>query len=355
MAKALSKWASFRGKRAFKTPTRMEFYEQVSSFLDGGIPLGDVLEKLAENYRKASPNNALLVVLDDIISGMSDGQPMSEALSRWAPASETMLIRAGEAGGTPADAFRNAQMTTGAGKEMSSTLISGLSYPGVLMVVLMGLIYVFSVFAVPTLVSIKDPSQWPAIAKPLYGMSVFVENYWWVALAIIISLVVASTQSLPRYKGAARPFLDKIPPYSFYRAFQSSVTLISISSLMKAGIPLVDAVESLASQSRGYVAHHLKIMLVRLGAGRSTGDAFDTGFFSEHSIRNIRVYSELSTIHSSMERIGKTSVAGGVATIKALSGALSMLTIISIAMYVAWVYLSFFILMQQVGSEVGGF
>ncbi len=355
MAKRFSTIDIFMAKRAFGAKPRLDFYRQTASFLRGGIPLADILRKLIENYRRANKSNPIIIVLSDLLNSMNTGQAFSDALARWAPPGEVMLVRAGERGGSLVEAFENAITTTEATQEMKSTLMKGLSYPILLLVVLAGLIYMFSTMIIPSLVEAQPPEKWPAMGQALYSMSHFVEHFWWTVVLAIAALSVICAKLMPTHVGRGREVLDKIPPFSFYKAFQSSVLLISISALMRTGVPLVDAVESLASRSKGYVMHQLRVILLRLRSGRQTGEAFDTGFLSRNAALNIRIYSELSTLHESMDTIGREAVADGVRQIKVAAAALNGLAICGIAIYVGWAYLAFFMITQSVGTSTGGF
>lgn len=355
MAKSLTKFDIFLAKRAFSAKPRLDFYRQTASFLRGGIPLVDILTKLIENYRRANKRNPMIFVLSDLLTSLSVGQSFSDALSRWAPPGEVMLIRAGERGGSLVEAFQNAISTTEATQEMKSTLVKGLSYPILLLVVLAGLIYLFSTQIIPTLVEAQPPERWPEMGQALYVMSLFVEHYWWAVVTFVVGGAVGCARLVPNYIGQGRDKLDKIPPFSFYKAFQSSVLLISISALMRTGVPLVDAVDSLSGRTKGYVAHQLRIILIRLRAGRQTGEAFDTGFLSKNAALNIRIYSELSTLHESMDTIGREAVVDGVRQIKAAAAALNSMAICGIAIYVGWAYIAFFQITQSVGTSTGGF
>lgn len=338
------------GKPVFGIKDRVQFYYQLASFIEGGIPLHGVLYKITESYQRKKTNKHMVVILKAIMRQMSQGESFSDGLSRWVPPSEVMLIQSGERSGDLAGALRNAASTTEAQRTMVQTLIGGLIYPVLLIVVLFFLIYFFSVMVVPILTTVSPPEQWPAAARPLYTMSQFVESYWQYCLIFVIALSFLVMRSLPALKGRVRVYLDMVPPYSFYKAFQSSVILIGISALMKSGVPLVEAIEALAKKSRGYTANHLYTMLARLRAGRTVADSMDTGFLSNSAELNIRIYSELSTIHEAMERIGRQAIDESVTIIKALSTILNLVVIVSIACYLGWAYYSFMTVMRAVSN-----
>jgi len=215
-------------KFQFSTTIRMKLYRKIVSFIRQGSPLFDMLLKLEAKYEANKKGDIRASVIRYWLRDMNEGKDFSAALKDWVPPAEMMLIQAGEKSGAMEDAINNAIEVTEASKAMKGAIIGALSYPIILIVILFGMIYLFSTQVVPKLSSIKDPETWPGPSKLMYDTSVFVQDYWSVVIIGFILLIIIINWTIPRmFK--ARNMLDSIPPWSIYNAFQSSVFLISIA------------------------------------------------------------------------------------------------------------------------------
>lgn len=340
-------------KLTLSTATRMSLYRKITSFLEEGIPLHDILKQLSKQYKKLKKNDSRARLLDEWIASLEAGRSFSKTMSDWVPPGEAMLIKAGEKTGDLTNAFSNAVITTESSQRMKSTIIGEMAYPIVLLVMLFALIYLFSTQAVPQLTGVKDPATWPDAAKTLYKMSVFVETKWWVVLLSILVSFTLMGYSMPRLGGGVRRGLDKIPPWSVYRTFQSSVFMISVSSMMKTGTPIVDAIKELREMSNDYVSEHLRVMLMKLNAGKSIGISMNGGFLDKETGMDIEIYGELSNLQVSMERIGINSIESSIVSIKSAAGLLKNIVLIGVTIYIGWVYYAFFTLTQSIGVDSG--
>lgn len=350
MSTELSTFEAKFVKVQFGLATRLALYKKIAAFLEEGVPIHEILIALATQYEKLKKGDIRAKVLMDISGKIENGIKFSDALADWAPATEVMLIKAGEQGGDMTGAFRNAIYTTEAAARMKSTIKSETSYPMLLLIVLACLIYGFSTEAVPQLTSVLDPNSWPPMAKKLYSMSQFVEHKWFLVVAAFFSFMFFSMQSLPRLTGKVRKFLDYVPPWSIYKTFQSSVFLISVSAMLKTGTPIYESIEALNKMSPKYVRKELEKILESLSGGESVGRSLNQGFLEKETGIDVEIYGDLSNIQESLERIGSEAIETGIDRIKASAVFLKNLVLFGVASYVGWVYYAFFTLTQSIGQ-----
>ncbi|MGD1524394.1 type II secretion system F family protein [Vibrio harveyi] len=338
-------------KVQFGLATRLALYKKIAAFLEEGVPIHDILNALAGQYEKLKKGDIRAKVLRDLSLKIENGIKFSDALADWAPASEVMLIKAGETGGDMKSAFRNAIYTTEAASRMKGTIKSETSYPALLLIVLACLIYGFSTEAVPQLTSVLEPSNWPPMAKKLYDMSQFVEHKWFLVVAGFFGFLFVSIQSLPIFTGKIRSrLLDHVPPWSIYKTFQSSVFLISVSAMMKTGTPIYESIAALHKMSPKYVQKELDKILEALSGGESVGKSLNQGFLEKETGIDVEIYGDLSNIQESLERIGAEAIETGIDRIKASAVLMKNLVLFGVASYVGWVYYAFFTLTQSIGQ-----
>lgn len=337
-------------KIRFGVNVRLSLYRKIMSFLRNGVPVHDLLKNLESQYAKHKKNDIRVTVLNDLAQAISAGASLSSALSRWAPANEVMIIKAGEQSDL-ATAFENAATTTEKMKRMKSTIVGASGYPIALISLLGILIYLFSTQAVPKLADVKDPITWEGASEALYTTSKFVENYWMLVLSSIIGLVTLMFIMMPRFTGKIRDYLDKVPPFSVYKTMQSSSFLISMSSLMKTGVPIVDAVKQLHGLSNPYMKHHMSEILRKMNAGVSQGKALNSNFLDKETGISLEIYAELADLQGSMEEIGKDAIDNALENITTAMALLKNVIMLGVGVYIGWVYYAFYTLTRAIGTS----
>ncbi|MFO0002678.1 MAG: type II secretion system protein F, partial [bacterium] len=93
-------------------------------------------------------------------------------------------------------------------------MIGGLSYPGVLIAMLGGMLYLFGVQVIPNFEQLLPKDQWQGLAYGMAIMSTFAQKYMVpTALGLVLFVVVFSITA-PRWTGRLRSLLDRVPPWS---------------------------------------------------------------------------------------------------------------------------------------------
>lgn len=346
--------SQFLTKLQFSGGVRRNMYQSFADYLAQGIPLNDIVELLAQSIRLANAKSQMFQtkILDDIALQMSTGVEFTEAIAKWIPMNEAMSIRAGMKSGDPVTGMINTIDTLDSASVMKKTMISKLSYPAVLLMALVVLIFFFSVSIIPNIAQVMDPSLWPESAQPLYSMATFVQEKWWVVLASVVSFGTLVGWTLPRIVGAPRKVLDRLPPYSFYKAFHGANMLISMASLMRSGIPLVDSLHELRKMSTPYMRSHLERMIVKMSDGGSLGEALDTGLLSAEMMVNVHMMSHNANFQSAISAIGQQAIKKSIERIGAISGMLNGVALFGVAGYVGWVYFCFFTVSNAMSQTV---
>lgn len=344
--------AIYIAKKLLSTTDRIGLYEKMADYLDEGISLDNILLTLSQEYLGAGflGFDSRGVMLYSWFKDIESGIPLSKAMMPWIPPSEFMLIQAGEESGTLSQAFKNAVTATSAVSGMIGAVIAAMAYPVMLLVILIMIVVGFSLFAVPMLTELKDPSTWPSASQSLYTLSQIVVHKWWLISLSFILLVTVVAWSMKNLSGDIRKYLDKIPPWNMYRAFQSSIFLISVSAMMKTGKPIFESIDQLNAASSKYVSSHLRVILGHLNSGSPTGKSLCNGFFSKETEIDIKISSKTSNIEGSMEIIGRKAIKSSISTINAISSIVKTLAMIFVAGFIFWIYYAFHVLTQSMSS-----
>jgi type II secretory pathway component PulF len=339
-------------RMSFSSEIRLSLFKKIASFVGQGMPLLKTLGILEEEYRNI---NGFLdprpYALKQWIDRMSnEAMTLHEAMSGWSTPNERMLIKSGEDSGSLSEAFENAIETTEATSNMASTVKSKLSHPALLLGILLLLVYLFSTEVVPVLIEVKDPQTWPDDAKALYTLSVFVENYLFHTLAAFALFIYAIAKVMGNATGPFRKYIDHLPPFSMYKSFLSSVFLVSLSSMMKSGVPIQNSIYEIRKLSNKYTKSQLTEIIDNFDKGLDVGPSFNTQFFDNETKVDIAVYSRASDIAENMQVIGKSSIANGVKTISQVADMIKLLVMLLIVFYIGWSYYGFFTLIKSISA-----
>lgn len=339
-------------KMQFGLKVRIDLYKKIASFLKNGVPVNDIIQELETQYLRYNKGDIRATILGDIRSNMSKGESFGEALGHWVPPSEAMIIQGGEKSGNIGKSFHNAIKITESASRMKSTIIGEISYPAVLLMMLSGLIYMFSTQAIPELTSVLPPENWPPVSQKLYHMSKFVEEKWWLVVAVFFTFVIGSFKSLDSMTGTVRNILNKVPPWSIYKTFQSSVFLISTSAMMSTGTPIFEAMSRLRKMSPKYVANEIDKILKEVDNGTQIGDAMNSGFLDRDTGIDVSIYGKVANLQEALDSIGSDAIENGIEKIKGVAGLLKNLVLFGVASYIGWVYYAFYTLTQAIGDSV---
>ncbi len=338
-------------KMQFGAKSRAMMYRKIAAYSKQGTPVFNTVEMFANAYGEKKRSDPRAAVLREWLIGMNNGLSFSESIRGYVPEAEAMLIAAGQANGNLADGMAKAVFVTEASIKIRSALIGGLAYSVLLIVTLMTMIAMFSVYVIPQVASIMPVENWPPLSKQLYDTSVFVKDYGAMLALIFIVLLAVSMKTLGTFSGPMRKYFDKAPPWNIYKAIQGSVFLITLSSMMNAGIPLNNALIKIRELSAPYISLFLSDMIEALAGGAQNGEALDVGLLDDDTALDIRLLGQTADFQSSMSMIGEQAIVDTVEKIKIITSMIGIAVLFLIAGFIIFVYGGFFALTQAIAES----
>lgn len=338
-------------KFQFGLKQRASLYRKIASFARQGVPIYTAIERFVDEYSKKRGDPRVLIMQEWLLR-MRDGNTFGQALQGYAPEAELMLIQAGEAQGDLSRGIEKAIFVTESVARIRSAVISGLAYPVTVFALLIVMIYLFAIKVVPQLTQILPPEKWPeGPPQILYGMSVLVRDYGlWITFALVFG-VVLSIKTLGVFRGPLRKAFDYFPPWSIYKTLQSSVFLITVSSLMSAGISINAALLRIREIVPPYVADYIGLMIDRLAMGESNGSSVDVGFLPYDTAVDIRILGQTADFQSLLQMLGEETVENDVQRITAATRVLSIAILLLTGVYIGFTYYAFYVLTSEM-SEI---
>jgi type II secretory pathway component PulF len=301
-------------KLSFSTKERLALYEMLAAMLTDGLPLDDCLRKLYEH--DARTKAPLALILRKWIDRMGEGTPFQEAIKDDVPAQELSLIAAGMGANDAISGLRQACTIVRGRMRLTAAILEALRYPFFLTLVLIGALVGTSVWLLPSLVKDLPVATWGPWGQGLYAVANAITSYGPYALAAFIALASLIVWSMPRWTGTGRAQADKVMPWSIYRMFSGSMFLLSLSSLLKAGVPLGEAVRQVRTIASPWVRDHLALMQRRLASGKSYAIALNTGLLDKPLMRQVSIYSELTAFDHAIKSIGERAIEATIDRVK---------------------------------------
>src|SRR5213075_1781923 len=158
------------------------------------------------------------------------------------------LVAAGEASGALPDILARLVEHLMQAKNLRDSVQQALIYPAFLALAGLGLITLFITFMVPQLVGFmsQNGGELPLPTRILLGVNQAITNYWWLALAIAVGVVIAFRAFVRSDEGriAWDRFRLMIPGYGrvirhrYYAQFSRT-----LGTLMENGVPLLRAID----------------------------------------------------------------------------------------------------------------
>ncbi|MFW6034923.1 MAG: type II secretion system F family protein [Halothermotrichaceae bacterium] len=173
-------------KKSVKTRDLVVFSQQFSAMIDAGIPLIDALNIIREQTDHQTLKETLGMVVEDVETGTD----LSEAFMQHPkvfPPLYCQMIRAGESGGVLDQVLLEITEHYERQDEINSKVKSALYYPITIMIVAVIVVLVLLVKVVPTFVDMFSSlgGELPLPTRILLGTSNFLQNYWYILIAVI--------------------------------------------------------------------------------------------------------------------------------------------------------------------------
>ncbi|OXR48030.1 secretion system protein F [Pusillimonas sp. T2] len=302
---------------------RIEMYETLALLLENGVVLDKAIRDLymIESNQGKKPKATRAMMLADLKQAVASGQSLSTALVRWAPSQEVALIKAGETTGQLAEALMECSKIILAKRAVKSAVQQGTAYPILLMVVFVILLYQISTKMVPQFARTTPEENWTGAAWLLAQIAHFVTN-WGVHTLVVLALFgIWVTWSLPNmYRPKLRVWLDRIPPWSIYRALHGSTFLLNVSVMLKAGVRLQDVLIIMARTGSPWVKSRIGAALAGINSGQNLGQAlYRTGYeFPERRLIDfLRAVSDQDGFDEHLAKFGERWLTKSVEKVKA--------------------------------------
>lgn len=324
------------------------FCRQFATMNQAGIPILQCLQILT----KQTEDSQMQEVLSDVSAEIEKGSGLSEAFRKHReqiPNIFISMIAAGELGGTMDQTMDQLAVTFEKEHALSSKIRSAMTYPMMILSIAVIAVIALLIFVVPTFVAIfqEAGAALPLPTRILLALSNAMIHYWWIILPLFIVIPVGIQQTLRTRPG--RRAMDRILmrlPIVGPMITKNVVARFSrnLSTMLKSGIPLVQALETVEEIVGNTVAAE---DIARARASIREGDLMSpvlasSKFFPPMTVSMIAVGEESGALDVLLEKLAVFYEQEVEAMVASLASTIEPLMILGVGLMIGFIAISIY-------------
>lgn len=255
-----------------------EFIENLGVMMDAGLPLLDAMRSL-ELEAKEKPYKKLL---SRIVVAVETGSPLWRAMeaTHFFEGQHVSMVKVGEEAGNLVENLRYLAAQSEKQRALRAKVKTAMIYPIIVFVMLTLIIFGLGMFVLPNLIQIivSLGVPMPFITRMIVLFTNIFQEHGLVLLPSIIvgSIIVLMLHKYTSFKIFSQWSIMKIPGIGvLIRESILSQFGVTMGGLLQAGVPITDALESIASTTPIVKFQKFYILLLRQ---IKLGDSFSTAF-----------------------------------------------------------------------------
>jgi len=257
---------------------KMVFTKNLSVMIGSGLALSKALNVLAEQTKNEKFKKIIKSISSDIQKGEQLGTSMSKYKSVF-PDLYVNMVKVGETAGNLKEVLLSLAEQMKKDHEIISRVKGALMYPGIILTAMLGIGSLMMVIVVPSLAATFNDlgAELPATTQFVISLSDFLVNYWYIALIILIVFAYGLKLALKTESGKKifDRILLKLPVFgNLSRELNSARFARTFTTLVDAGVPMVDALDIVSSTLTNYFfSESLKKAAKEIQKGRQLNEA----------------------------------------------------------------------------------
>lgn len=258
------------------------FCRQFVSIVDAGVPVVSALSMLSEQ----TENKKLAKAIDGCKKSIERGETFSRAMEEWPEVFPSMLVTmvaAGEASGSLDVSFTRMAEQYEKNAKLKATVRKASIYPIIVCIVAVVAVAVLLTLVIPTFEDMLNDlgTELPGITVAVINASAFMQSWWHMVIAALAALIMLlrvykNTDSGMHLFGR---FFLWLPLYKKLVVKTASAQMArTLSTLLSAGLPLMDALEITAgTMTNVYFKEELMRAREEVGIGSNLSEPIARG------------------------------------------------------------------------------
>lgn len=331
---------------------------QLASLVKANIPLVEALNALVEQIELP----ALKVIVAQVRQDVNEGSSLAKAVAKHPKVFDNVfinMIEAGESSGTLGLVLLRLADLKEAQMRLRSKVISGMTYPALMMLVAVGLLIAIFTFVIPKLAQIFEQmnKKMPPLTAALITMSNFIVDYWYALLAgiLMVSFLFIRWKNSPAGKPKWDALTLRIPVVGgLIRMVAITRFAGTMGTLLGSGVPILSAM-NIAKNLVGNAPIADAIMTARenITEGQSIAEPLRrSGMFPPVVIHMIAIGEKTGELPEMLRNVAASYEEQVNTKIEGLTSLLEPIMIIGMGGVVAVIVLSIFVPLLDI-SNIG--
>ncbi|TVP79960.1 type II secretion system F family protein [Thioalkalivibrio sp.] len=241
----------FSTKKKIKPVDIAYFLRQMTTMLSSGVPLVQAFDIVGRGHE----NPAMAALIMTLKADVEGGETFAAALAKHPRHFDELvvnLVEAGEQSGTLETLLDKIATYKEKTESLKGKIKKAMFYPAAVVVVAIVVTAILLIFVVPQFESlfVGFGADLPAFTRMVVNLSNFVQSSWWAILGVILLIIFLFTQAhrrSPRFRRTLDIMILKIPAIGpILRKAAIARFARTLSTMFAAGVPLVDALRSVA-------------------------------------------------------------------------------------------------------------
>ncbi|MDE2088914.1 MAG: type II secretion system F family protein [Gammaproteobacteria bacterium] len=335
------------------------FSRQLATMITAGVPLVQGLDIIGRGHENPKVQELILSLKNDVEGGTS----LTESLSKhplYFDALFCNLVRAGEHAGVLETLLHKIATYKEKTEAIKGKIKKALFYPTAVIIVAFIVTAILLIFVVPEFQNLFSSfgANLPAFTLMVIGLSKVFQDYWWAIFGGLILVVVGFMQAKkrsPRFNEIFDRFLLKIPVIG---AILTKATIAryarTLSTMFAAGVPLVEALESVAGATGNIVYSNA---VIQMRDNVSTGQQLQlamrqTGLFPNMVTQMVAIGEEAGSLDEMLSKVADFYEAEVDNAVDALSSLLEPLIMVILGVIVGGLVIAMYLPIFKLGSVV---
>ena len=286
------------------------FFRQLATMMSAGVPLVQAFEIIGRGHDNVSMRNLILKIKSEVESGTS----LSETLAKHPVYFDELvvnLVNAGEQAGVLEALLDKIAIYKEKTEYLKSKIKKAMFYPAAVIVVAIIVTAILLIFVVPQFEQLFTSfgADLPAFTRLVVNLSEFMQDWWWLVFGGAVGTVVGILQAKKRSRKFSRTFdrvLLKLPIVGTIMHKASIARYArTLSTMFAAGVPLVEALESVAGAT-GNVVYSDAVLMIRdsVATGQQLQFAMSqTGLFPNMVEQMVAIGEESGALDTMLSKV----------------------------------------------------
>jgi type IV pilus assembly protein PilC len=335
------------------------FTRQLATMMKAGVPLLQSFDIVA----KGAPNPAVAKLLGEVKTEVETGSSLAQAFRKYPLYFDNLfcnLVQAGEQAGILETLLDRLATYKEKVQAIKSKIKSALFYPIAIIVVAFIITAVIMIFVIPAFKEVFSNfgADLPAPTVVVIGISDWFVGNWYIIFPVIFGGVYAFLEAWKRSKGV-QIFMDRltlrIPVFGdLIRKSTIARWTRTLSTMFAAGVPLVEALDSVGGASGNYVYESATRQIkqeVSTGTGL-TVSMQNTGIFPNMVLQMVSIGEETGALDQMLSKVADFYEAEVDDAVEALSSLMEPMIMVVLGTLIGGMVIAMYLPIFKMGQVV---